>query len=151
MGDEVERTDSDRQLKYRTYLDERKLLVAAECEVAGRFDKGLLTMAGGTLLLSMTFVKDIASNPHHTWALFSSWVLLASAVCAMLMSLLTSQQAFQFQRTILDDGLEDKKTLLPKNSPARKTRWLNRVSIVCFFVAIAVLGVFIYANMPGDQ
>ena len=105
MREQIGQTESVGQLAYSTYPDERKVLVDAELEVAGRFDKGLLTMSGGTLFLSMAFMKNIASKPYLTWTLFVTWVLLAATICAMLTSLLTSQSALRFQRKILDDRL----------------------------------------------
>lgn len=151
MRDEDHQVDSNAQLAYRTYLDERKVLVDAELEVAGRFDKGLLTMSGGTLFLSMAFIKEIASKPHLTWTLLASWILLAVTVCAMLTSLLTSQSALRFQRKILDDELESKESASAKNLFAVQTNLLNAASIVSFIVAIVFLSVFVYANMPGDK
>ena len=64
MKDNKNKPQDNKQIEYNTYLDERKSLVNTELEISARFDKGILTLSGGALLLSMTFVKDIADKPN---------------------------------------------------------------------------------------
>lgn len=142
-------TTQDRLLEYPDYLNERRALADAESEVSSRFDRSLLTLSGGALLLSMTFVKEIASKPHNTWTLFVAWLLLGWAICLMLISLLTSQSAFRRQRDILDDRLDRKAPARATNRYASMTHWLNLVSMTCFGAALGFMSYFIWANMPG--
>jgi len=137
-------TDNDHQM----YLDERRLLVEGEVQVAARFDKSVLTLSGGALLLSMTFVNDIVSgSPKVTWALIVAWILLGMAIVAMLVSLLTSQKAYQRQQDILDKAFGDSEGGDERNCWACGTKWLNRISIMLFLVGIAFLGCFTVVNM----
>lgn len=137
-------SDNDHQM----YLDERRLLVEGEVQVAARFDKSILTLSGGALLLSMTFVKDIVSgSPNDTWALIVSWILLGMAIAAMLTSLLTSQRAYQRQRDILDKQYGSRGGRDECNWWAWSTKWLNRISITIFLVAIFFLGYFSIKNV----
>lgn len=131
-----------------TYLDERRLLVEGEVQVAARFDKSILTLSGGALLLSMTFVKDIVSgSPQDTWALVVAWISLGIAIAAMLISLLISQKAYQRQRDILDKHFGNSKSGDERNGWACGTKWLNRISIIVFLVAISFLGYFAIKNI----
>jgi len=137
------------------YLDERRLLVEGEVQVAARFDKSILTLSGGALLLSMTFIKHIVSgSPKDTWALIVAWISLGTAIAVMLISLLTSQKAYQQQRDILDKQFGDSNGGSECNCWACGTKWLNRISITLFLVAIIFLGYFTIKNMEkslGDQ
>lgn len=136
----------------QAYLDERRLLVEGEVQVAARFDKSILTLSGGALLLSMTFVKDIVSgSPKDTWALIVAWILLGTAIAVMLISLLTSQRAYQRQRDILDKQFGGSSGGDECNCWGCTTKWLNRVSIAFFLVAIAFLGYFTIVNMGNPS
>ena len=143
--------DNEKQI----YFDERRLLVEGEVQVAARFDKSILTLSGGALLLSMTFVKDIVrGSPKDTWVLIVAWILLGMAIAAMLISLLTSQRAYQRQRDILDKEYSSRGGRDEYNCWACGTKWLNRISIVVFLVAISFLGYFAIKNIEkslGDQ
>lgn len=132
----------------QTYLDERRLLVEGEVQVAARFDTSILTLSGGALLLSMTFVKDIASgSPQDTWALVVAWISLGIAIAAMLISLLTSQKAYQQQRDILDKKFGNSNSGDERNGWACGTKWLNRISIIVFLFAVLFLGYFAIKNL----
>ncbi len=133
---------------YGAYLDERRVLVSAELEISSRFDKGILTLSGGALLLSMTFVKEIAAKPYNAHLLVWSWLLLAAAICMMLLSLLASQSALRRARAILDERLSQPQTSC-RNCWARITHILNIASIVAFIAALVFLVLFVSANVPG--
>ncbi len=136
--------DNDKQM----YLDERRLLVEGEVQVAARFDKSILTLSGGALLLSMTFLRDIiGGTPKDTWTLIVAWLLLGVTIAAMLVSLLTSQKAYQRQRDILDKHFGDSNGGDEPNCWACGTKWLNRISIIFFLVGITFLGYFTVINI----
>jgi len=137
--------------RYQAYLDERRLLVDGEVQVAGRFDTSVLTLSGGALLLSMTFIKDIVhGSPKGTWSLLVAWVLLGTAIGVMLVSLLTSQKAYRKQRDILDEELDKPNKQAKYNSWACATKWLNRMSIALFLVGVVFLGCFTIRNIQGS-
>lgn len=137
--------------QYQRYLDERRLLVEGEVQVAARFDTSVLTLSGGALLLSMAFVKDIVGgSPEEAWALIVAWILLGATIGVMLVSLLTSQKAYQKQRDILDRDLETSKTEDRPNWWAWGTEWLNRFSITFFLAGIIFLGYFSVKNMQSS-
>lgn len=151
MGEhKQEAENAEQSLEYSTYLDERKSLITTELDVSSRFDKSVLTLSGGSLFLSMTFVKDIAANPNLTYFLLFAWMLLALAICLMLISLLTSQSALRRQRKILDENLsKSEDAVTHRNQLAVVTHRLNVSSIIAFILGVISLSLFVAANLPG--
>jgi len=136
------------QLKYQRYLEERRLLIEGESKVSARFDTSLLTLSGGALILSMTFIKDLVKNaPLHKCALVVAWISYGLTITLMLISLLTSQRAFIRQRDILDATLDDPAKNSSCNCWSCATKWLNRISIGAFVVATIFMGYFIIINL----
>jgi len=151
MTEHKTKADNTKQaLGYSTYLDERKSLITTELDVSSRFDKSVLTLSGGSLFLSMTFVKEIAKTPNLTCMLLLAWLLFALAICLMLVSLLTSQSALRRQRKILDDNLATPEaSATHRNQLGVVTHWLNVSSIIAFIVGVVCLSLFVAANLPG--
>ncbi|MDD5014531.1 MAG: hypothetical protein PHW73_05450 [Atribacterota bacterium] len=52
-------SNSNENLNYKIYLEERKLLVDASRESAQSFDKTMLVLASGAFGLSLTFIRQI--------------------------------------------------------------------------------------------
>jgi hypothetical protein len=45
--------------------DERNLLIDAKRDAARSFDQTMITLSGGALALSLTFVEKLAAIPHN--------------------------------------------------------------------------------------
>ena len=137
--------------KYKAYLDQRQALIDIEVDASNRLDRGILTLAGGALGLSITYIEKIAPNPSPSslWLLGLSWLLLLATLLVSLASHLTSQSAMRRQRDILDLDLEkdelteDEK----KNVWSTATHWLNISSIVTFSLGVILLCVFTLCNL----
>jgi len=50
------------------------------------FNRILLTLSGGALVLSVTFIGDLTKNPEHTWLVLVGWVLLIGSVLSIAAS-----------------------------------------------------------------
>lgn len=145
--------------EHRRYLDQRHALNEAEFKIAESLDKALLTLSGGALAISMTFVKDIARNPMWTWALVIAWLLFGSSITVLLATSYICQLAYRKQRKILDDEQgakfkRQKNNLEARNEPIeRKNIWStstkvgNFSAMVIFLIGLVFLGVFIWVNM----
>ena len=72
-------------------LSERSRRVDALYAHGKQFDSALLTLSGGALLLSITFLKDIAPHPTHLRWLVAAWACYGSSVVLILVSLLFAQ------------------------------------------------------------
>jgi len=130
------------------YLDERRLLIDEEREAARTFDKAMLTLSGGALGLSITFIRQLAPNPHTTGLLIAAWAGLTVALLTTCIALHVSQLAFQRARDLLDDDQRGVKGALERsNVPAAWTRRLNWTATLVFVLGIALLAVFAFINL----
>ncbi len=79
----------------KEYLDYRKNLNDSLYQISDSFDKTIITLAGGALGLSITFIHEIAPHPDPTTlpTLTTAWAFLVAALLSILLSLLTSQRA----------------------------------------------------------
>ena len=146
---------SDTNLEYKQYLDEREGLENARFRVAESFDKAILTLSGGALALSMTFVTDIASNPTRKGCLVLAWVFFGMSLVVLLLNMYFCQIAYEKEREKLD-AEQDKKAGLDINEEENDdnrniwgtiTRIGNCTALALFAIGVIVLSVFIYTNM----
>ncbi len=143
------------ETKYKAYLDQRQALIDIEVDASSRLDRGILTLSGGALGLSVTFIEKIAPHPQPwtIWLLGSSWFLLLATLLISLYSHLTSQSAMRRQREILDLELENKCLTKDqmRNSMSTCTHWLNISSMITFTIGVILLCAFTITNLPkGD-
>ncbi len=141
----------------KRYLDQRRTLDEAEFKIAESLDKTLLTLSGGALVISMTFVKDIARNPVWTWALMIAWILFGSSVTVLLVTSYVCQLAYKKERETLDAKQRakfnkhnkklDEKNEVVENEWSEATKVGNISALVIFLLGLIFLGVFIWVNM----
>lgn len=91
---------SDRMSAYRD------LLIAADQKASEAYDKTIMTLSGGALGLSITFMKDIigASKRVSVCRLEASWICLTLSLLLILTSMLFSQWALRKTITQVDTG-----------------------------------------------
>ena len=137
---------NNKDIEYTTYLDERRLLIEAEQKGAQQFDKAILTLAGGALAISITFIKNIAPYPkvETIYLLKGAWFAFILSLLSTLCSFLTSQSACRKQRDII----ESEESHNEKNKYASCTKWLNIISIISFIFGIFFLSIFCIENIP---
>ena len=137
----------DEPLDPKTYISTRKSYDEAELEVSGRYDKWILTLSGGALGLSITFMDKIAKNPSQDTLLWLklSWGSLVFSLLAALLSLLTSQSAIRENRKELDNANVEKRA--PRLIFPRWFSWitngLNWGSLVLFILGTILLCIFL--------
>ena len=135
----------------KAYLEDRNWLFGFEHQVAESFDKYIITLSGGALGLSLTFIRQIAPNPlPYTlpW-LYLSWAFFALALLAVLASLLFSQHAFRREVEIRDLSFANQSDARQlSNRWSALTNWLNWISLVAFILGVASMAFFSIANPP---
>jgi len=138
--------DNKKDVEYEVYLDERRTLIEAEQKGAQQFDKAILTLAGGALAISLTFIKNIAPHPkvETIYLLKCAWIAFILSLLSTLCSFLTSQSAYRKQRDII----ESEESHNEKNVYAICTKWLNIFSIIFFILGIVFLSIFCIENIP---
>ncbi|MDP9237933.1 MAG: hypothetical protein M3P30_11160 [Chloroflexota bacterium] len=137
------------------YLDERKLLIDTEREIAQSFDKILTTLSAAALGLSITFIHEIAPHPTHEWTLACAWVLLGVSLLGVLVAHLTSQFALGRDRKILDErerrrqaGDQAPAACEERNWLSASTASMNVVALLTFVGGVGFLAGFSGTNLP---
>jgi len=89
---------------HKSYLDERRVIESSEADAAKSFDQAMLTLSGGALGLSVTFIEHIAPRPlpWTLWILFPGMLFLGLSLALTLASFLISQYACRQSRHDLD-------------------------------------------------
>jgi hypothetical protein len=96
-------TDDERNAQAQAAY--RDWLVTSEHAASRDFDKAVMTLAGGALGLSVTFVHGIVSKaaPCSLIWLALAWSFLALSLLSILVSILTSQHALRRAIQQVDD------------------------------------------------
>ena len=109
-------------------------------------DRAVLTLSGGALVLSVTFLSDVFAEPDHLWSLRFAWALLLLSVLAMLLSYETSRTERNNHIDEVDAELRDPRVKAPPVDPKR-TRILNRTAVWGLVLGLALLAVFAAINL----
>lgn len=137
--------------KYEVYLAERAKLIQLQAEETHKFDKAILTLAGGAFGFSLAFIKEFVPYVRagtYFW-LLAAWICFGLSLLSTMISFLTSQRACRTQIEIMEkDFFDDKKPDILKNKPARWTSGLNISSVAFFIVGVSLLIVFVAVNVP---
>lgn len=156
---EPETTADERfeERQYDWYYNERRYLEEGRRGAEQRVDGMVAAGAGGALLLSITFLRQLVRSPDPTLIplLLWSWLVLLAALVCSLASLLTSAKAYSTYVAALDQARKAKDlSLYTKCSPTANTwtRWLNRAAVILLIVGIVLFGVFgvrAFLQQPG--
>ena len=125
----------------------RKWLNAAELKYAESLDKYLITLSGGALGISLTFIKDVVTTPQEGTIgyLITGWIFLTLSIVATLISLLTTQESLRKAANQVLDGTIHEET--PGGTLATATFWLTLFSLGAFVLGIVFLASFAISNM----
>lgn len=115
-----------------------------------QYDKAILTLSSGGLALSITLLKDVfpVDKIVLPGLLAASWYLFCAAIISTLFSFLTSIKAVNTQRDyfhkyIIEGILEYKDK---RNWWTIGTKWLNRISAICFVSGVIATVYFADGN-----
>ncbi len=141
-------------LEQGVFITTRQSYVQAGLEVSGRYDKWVLTLSGGALAISITFLEKIAKNPTPAtlpWLEYS-WLFLIACMLTALSSLVTSQYAINENLKMLDfsytRGVPTDFGSLRRFT--RLTAILNWVSLGSFIIGVALLGIFSFNSFRAN-
>lgn len=131
---------SEEMLQYRNWL------VAADQKSSEAYDKAVMTLSGGALGLSLTFIKDIvkSSHPILLWSLMSAWGCLTLSLAAILISMLSSQWALR--KAIIQVDQASLPGATPGGGFAQATKTLNILAGSAFLAGITFLALFSISN-----
>ena len=125
-------------------------------EVSAALDKTLVSLSGGALVLSMTFIDKLA--PAKLWLpiLFTSWVAFTISIICVVISLRSTQTALSNHGDYLntltaefEKNLESGKigTVTTSAMHHKTVAWLNWAAVAAFLAGIILLGIFVGHNL----
>lgn len=161
--------NNDLQAKYDAYIRERTATDSASLEMGKHYDTWFLTLSGGALLLSVTFVEKIAPHPAHytLWFLAIGWLLLAGAIGCQLWAVSRTTTGlnqkillldYEYSRALTEAGVssssndEEKKEEEEPGKPetfASATRKFNSVAFWSFIFGLFFLALFSVCNIAA--
>lgn len=135
----------------RLYAQYRQHLLEGRRLSFQQFDKAVLTLSGGGLGLSLTFIDRVVplSTATHKWILALAWGLFAVSVMSTLISFITSQFAFDRELMLSEDYYmhDNEEALTQLNRPATLTKAINVISAASFLLAVMCLVYFVSINV----
>lgn len=125
----------------------RSTLVALESQMQSAYDKAVMTLSGGALAVSMTFVKDIADKAalRNTGCLLTAWIMWGLSVAVTLASFYTSSLALR--KAIRQTDEKDIYTQAVGGVCNRATAVLNPLAGFLFFLGVVAIVVFVGGNV----
>ncbi len=137
--------------EYERYLQERNALEDARYKTADNYDKAILTLTGGALAISMTFIADIAKVPTNKFFLISAWFFFGVSLITHLINYRICMFAHNRALKELDKEQElkfnNEEYIASKDIWPTVTELLNYANLVLFLIGIIFLGIFVFLNM----
>ena len=136
----------EKQLAETPLQKYRDWLVDADHQASLDFDKAIMTLSGGALGLSITFLHNIVPTPLPQTKIWLSvgWIAFASSLAAILISYLFSMAALNKAIQQVDDGTLYKKKI--GGIADIITGVCNDLSAIGFFVGVICLVIFALLN-----
>jgi hypothetical protein len=122
--------------------DYRDWLVKAHHSACTDFDKAVMTLSGGALALSITFVHEVAPNPTNTGLLGLAWGFFAASLACVFASLLTTQGTLVGRIAAIDANKPWGFSLL-----GTVTTILGVLAGVTFLIGLVMLSMFAHHNI----
>lgn len=111
------------------------------------YDKAVLTLSGGALALTFTFIKDLTVSGHirHIRFLLASWMMWSISILVILFSFLCSYYALDYAIKQIDNGETEYDKLT--NWTNKLTTLLNIAGGLLFVLATFSFTYFSYTNV----
>jgi hypothetical protein len=145
-------------MSYQAYLDERNAKLAIDQEQSKFIDGAILTLGGGALGLTLSFLHELSARPSSPLLAIIGSFLLVSSLLLALGSVYASQRSVARYISDLDDlcrggflpsqSIPDSRLINPW---AGVTAWLNRLAGGCLIVGILLVSIFVMMNLPWQE
>lgn len=155
MADEAAEGETEEQQRRRLHDAQRAELLDRQRANSDSFDKAILTLASGTLALSLSFIKDAlpaSLAPAWTSLLYVSWILLTAAIITTVISYLLSNAAIDqalVQNT--EYYLHRNEAAFAKSKLSYAVDLSNGASGVLFTLGMALTVAFVSINFHKAQ
>ena len=152
---------SEHREKLIRRLDEK---VELGFKVASELDRTLVSLSGGALVFSMTFVDKLAPAKLLLPVLFGAWAAFAASMGAVIFAMRGAQNhisqeiaKFTTHFSELDQAEKAARTqpqiprqtvrVIPSVSKSTSVGWLNVGALVAFVIGVTLLGIFVGFNL----
>jgi hypothetical protein len=136
--------NKNKHAEYKAWLRD------TEQTLSEHFDKTMLTITGGALGLSITFIKDIIGEGKmlHGWLLISAWASLTICLILILWSFHMGLKAYRKAQDQVDQGVIEDET--PGGFFSKVLNALNSVSIFLLSIGLVCLFTFSFINLSKE-
>ncbi len=148
----------DKLKRYEIFLTEREALYKTAETAATQYAKAIITLSGASLVLTLTFIKDISPSPIRPSIplIIASFMCFGFSLLATTVSLLLAQYAFIKQvevtrQELLDNGESAAKSKKLKNYYTTFLHVLNIAGLVAFTAGLVTCVLFVSMNMPRNR
>lgn len=126
----------------------RDKLIDAKIRSQEARDKAILTLSGGALAISFSFIDHfVKSEPRFLFLLFSAWFCWAASLVLHIVSYHFGNKAFDWQIIQTDNEIDGKDTAqVSKNIPDYIVSLINLTVALLFVFGVISLGAFVYEN-----
>ncbi|MDP0496013.1 MAG: hypothetical protein Q7Q73_07360 [Verrucomicrobiota bacterium JB024] len=136
--------------RYNHYSEEFKITEQQMLAQGTKLSQTIITLSGGALALSVTFLEKIAAEPAPYTLPFlgGSWLLLCLSLLSILLAIASSHQAMDFHLDYLIDCLNDpeKEHERPENPHNSRTFVMKRISLWACVLGVIFLATFAFIN-----
>ena len=134
------------------FLAFRSKLTDWRFEVATSFDNALLTLSGGALGLSMTFLKDVSENPRRIVILVIAWFSFGLAVLTLLITkyfcvIAYGREMKKWDEQYIQSFEHIEKVKYKTNIWSVLTHTGNFCGLALFIFGLVMIGIFILENI----
>lgn len=125
----------------------RNRLLDAEQKIGESCDKTLITLSGGALAISVTFIKEVLGEEDAQFlcVLSFSWSLWAISLTSVLLALYFASHAYRNAIKALDAGTLDLNR--PGGVFSLLTNILNAIGGLSFLLGVLFFLIFAYKNI----
>jgi len=129
------------QMTRDEFLAEREVKVALMEKQQQFLDQWLLTLAGGALGLTLTFLRDHDSAGSQPWLVATGMALLVLSILSVLTSIIFSQRSISLRIDALDSWCEGGFTSgHPSERDVKKSLWANLTGHANTISAVTLMG-----------
>jgi hypothetical protein len=134
------------------YLQERNFALAVARDQTKFIDQAVLTLAGGALGVSLTFLENFvaATGAKQPGVLLTAWGMLTLSIVGVLVSMHMSQWSIDKHIQNLDENQVSGAPTVFKNPFVGATEVLNFGASALLIGGLGFLCWFAYANQPGQ-
>lgn len=132
----------------KEYLEERHLLIHLEAEAYKSFDKILLTLSSGAIILSLTFINKPAKL-IHLYLVVLSWIFWTISIFFQIISCHITAKATRREQAILNKQYKNENDT-EDSSSNQFSGWptkINTLTFISFGIGVILFIIFASINL----